>query len=107
MAEKPDGTPPKPTSNKKESRGVARRRIQMAMERAEEERRRKLLQKRLELARIGVRAYDAHNFALAVQSFNTYLKILEDSKGVGDGMLSPAHFDQKKDLSELLLISGV
>lgn len=85
----------------------ARSRIQKQVEQAEEERKRQLLRRRIELANQGVRAYQAHRIQEAVKAFHTYISILEDWKKVPQGGLSPAHFDLEKDVPELLLISGV
>ena len=74
---------------------------------ADRERKTKLLSQRLALARSGVQAYQRHDLGTAVKSFITYLRILEDAKGVDHGGLTPQHFDSSKDLSELVMISGV
>lgn len=85
----------------------ARRKIQAAMEQAEHDHRLKLLRHRIELANMGVRSYEAHKITDAVRSFQSYLRILEDWKGVREGSLSPGLFEKKEDVAELLLISGV
>ena len=84
-----------------------RRKVQEAVERAEAEHRSQLMQKRIELAQAGVQAMRAGKPVEAVRSFHTYLRILEDWKGVKEGGLSSSHFDVKKEAAELLLISGV
>lgn len=84
-----------------------RSKIQESIERAEDERKRELFRRRIELARNGVVKYKGRNFPEAVRAFHTYLRILEEFKGVGDGGLRPSLFDKKNDLPELLLISGV
>ncbi len=104
MSEK---TPEKGQKKQSEQLKQARSRIQSVIEQAEQEHRRLLLRKRIELANAGVRAYQTKHFSDAVKSFHSYLRILEDWKGVAEGGLSPAHFDAQKDVAELLLISGV
>jgi hypothetical protein len=92
-----------------EKRGIsrARRIAEIQMQRAEVEHRIAMLRRRIDLAQAGVKAYEGHKIAEAVKNFHTYLRILEDWKGVADGGLLPSHFDKKADVAELLLISGV
>jgi len=90
-----------------ETRSNVRRNIQNAIEHQEEERRKKLLQQRLDIARQGVAAYQKKRIGDAVRCFHAYLRILEELKDVGDGGLLPKHFDPGKDLPELLVLSGV
>lgn len=85
----------------------ARRKVENELKRAEEERRRKLLYKRIEFARLGLVSYQKHKMGEAIKAFQAYIKILEELKGVGEGGLGPSHFDSKKDLSELVMISGI
>lgn len=85
----------------------ARAEVEQRNKQAEEERRRQILKRRIEVATAGVKAYKAKKMADAVKSFQTYLKILEDWKEVGKGGLTPAVFDRKRDLHELLLISSI
>jgi hypothetical protein len=85
----------------------ARQHIQDAIEQAAEEHKRRLRTHRIELARRGVAAYEQRKITEAVRSFHTYLRVLEEIKGCAEGGLSPALFDNKKELPELLLISGV
>ncbi len=92
---------------KKVTSDHVRKKIEDSMLAAEEERKRKLAGQRLTLARNGVQAFQRHDMPTAIKSFITYLRILEDSKGVDQGGLTPQHFDMKKDLTELLMISGV
>jgi hypothetical protein len=84
-----------------------RRRIQNQIEHQEEEHRRQLLRRRIELAHAGVRAFQMRRMGEAVKNFHTYIRILEDWKGCREGGLSPSLFDIQKDVAELLLISGV
>ena len=84
-----------------------RRKIEKEREIAEFERKRKLKNRRIELARAGYHAYHNRKFAEATRSFQAYIRILEDINDVKPGGLKPSHFDPKKDLSELLMISGI
>jgi hypothetical protein len=84
-----------------------REQIEAKIQRAKEEQRREMLQRRIDLARTGLKFYDEKKYKEAVQNFNTYLGVLEDWKGVSPGELTPRHFDAKKDVLELLLINSV
>ena len=84
-----------------------KRSIQVAIENKESENRQKLLTYRIDLARAGITAFRQGNMPVAVKSFLTYLRILEEFKNVPDGGLTPSHFNLTTDLSELLVISGV
>jgi hypothetical protein len=92
---------------KDKSISYARKRIETQIEFQEKERKRKLENTRLELARAGISAYQRRKLTEAVNHFLTYIKILEEIKGVPVGGLLPSHFDAKRDLPELLMISGV
>src|SRR4051812_13959708 len=84
-----------------------RRKIEKTIELAEEERKRKLQSQRLEFARAGIAAFKNRKLGDAAKSFQSYLKVLEDLKGVPEGGLSPSNFDIKKEQQELLMISGI
>ena len=66
-----------------------------------------MTRKRIEMARQGLDLYEKKRFAEAAQIFLSYIRILEEWKKTPVGTLSPTHFDQKKDLAEMLLISSV
>ncbi len=66
-----------------------------------------MLRRRLEIASSGVTDYERKEFADAIQSFRSYIAILEEWKKCPPGGLMPSHFDRKLDLPEMLLISGV
>jgi hypothetical protein len=85
----------------------ARRNAELQMEYNEKMHRLAMLRRRIELAQAGVRAFENHKIPEAVKAFHSYLRILEDWKGEPEGKLTPAHFDVKADVAELLLISGV
>ncbi len=89
-----------PTTRRKKS-------LQAALDQAEDDRRRKLLSQRIDIARTGVLSYQRHRVGDAVKSFHNYIRILEELKGCSEGGLMPTMFDFKRDLQELLLISGV
>ena len=74
---------------------------------AAEELRRELFRQRLEIARLGVRNYQEHKLGDAVKAFYTYLRVLEDYKGVPENGLTPALFDKQKEMPEILVVSGV
>src|SRR3712207_5824265 len=84
-----------------------RKRMQEQIERAEAAHKLQWQQRRAELANAGVRAYNQKKMSEAVRHFHTYLHILEDMKQVPEGGLRPSLFDSKKDIAELLLISGI
>lgn len=85
----------------------ARKRVQQAIERAEAEQKRRLQAARIDLANQGIRAFHQNHHMEAARKLMSYLRILEDWKGVDQGGLNPGLFDPKKDAAELLLISGV
>lgn len=74
---------------------------------AEEEKKREMFRRRVELARTGLYSYEQHKIGEAVQAFHTYLRILEEWKKCGEGKLHPSMFNLQEDRAELLLISGV
>jgi hypothetical protein len=103
--EAPKASPPAKTGNDRFSR--ARASIEEAIKKAEEEHRRRMLRHRIDVARAGVKLYKEKKIGEAVKMFHTYIRILEDWKGVNEGGLTPKLFDKEKDVAELLLISGV
>ena len=78
-----------------------------AFELAEEERKRRLMASRFQVARSGVSAYTSGDYKQAVQDFQTYIHIIEEAKSVEPGGLLPQHFDREKDQSEVLMLCGV
>lgn len=97
--------------SKKKARNDAQERAaalrEQAAAHAERERRNTMFRRRIEIARQGVRNYQLHRMGDAAKAFHLYLGVLEEWKGCGEGGLHPTHFDLKKDLPELLLITGV
>jgi len=84
-----------------------RDRIQAAAEKMADDHRKEMFRRRVDLARNGIRSYAQKKIPEAVKAFHSYLAVLEDWKEVGEGGLHVGLFDRQKDLSELLLISGV
>jgi hypothetical protein len=101
------GKTPEKKAPERRSVSRARRNAELQAEYAEKMHRLAMLRRRIELAQSGVRAFENHKIQEAVRNFHSYLRILEDWKGVGEGKLTAAHFDVKQDVAELLLISGV
>lgn len=102
-----DGESGAPKKKKSELSKRARQQIENQMAAAEAERKRILWQKRMDLVNAGVRSYKNQKMGEAVTNYRSYLRILEDWKGVPQGGLIPSIFDKQKELQELLLISGV
>ena len=85
----------------------ARKKVKAQLEKAEKERTLALFQKRMELARTGALAFKAGKLKESAQAYYSYLDISERSKEVKQGGLTPQNFDPKRDIAELLLLSGV
>jgi hypothetical protein len=85
----------------------ARKKVKAQIEKAERERLLRLFQKRMELARSGAIFFREGKVKEAVQNYYSYLEILEKTKNLPKGGLEPKFFDHKKDIAELLLLSGV
>jgi len=86
---------------------AARENAEKAREIAEKEYKQKVFKMTLELAKRGAVAQDDEHFTEAIKSFQSYLRILENYKKVKEHGLTPQLFDPKKDVMELLLISGI
>lgn len=84
-----------------------RKRIEKLNKQAEDERKRKLLHHRIDIAKAGIAYYQRGRIPDAVRSFATYLKIIEETKQVDDGGLVPTCFEFPKDLPEVMMISGI
>jgi hypothetical protein len=82
-------------------------RVESAIELAEEDRKRKLLGQRIEVARAGMAAFQAKQIKPALEAYHTYLALLEEAKGVAEGGLLPLHFDVKRDVAELRMLAGI
>ena len=85
----------------------ARKKVKAQIEKAERDRLMHLFHKRMDLARNGALQFKQGKGREAVQSYYQYIDILERSKEVSRGKLAPKDFDAKKEIAELLLLSGV
>jgi hypothetical protein len=85
----------------------ARKQVEQQLRQAEDDRRRLLIKKRLEFITNGITAAEQRKYAEAVMYYQSYIKLLEDWKGVSDGALSPTHFDYTKEMGDLLMLSGL
>jgi hypothetical protein len=96
-----------PAPPKESLSASVRRRVEQAQLRADEELRRKLLAQRVDIARLGIAAYQNRQMADAVKYYFSYLRILEQVKKCGEGQLHPSYFDKGSEMSELLMVSGI
>lgn len=78
-----------------------------AFEQADEERKRRLMASRFQVARSGIKAYETGDYKQAVQDFQTYIHIIEEAKSVEVGGLLPQHFDREREQPEVLMLCGV
>lgn len=63
---------------------------------------------RITIAKFGKEFLDSRDYTNALAKFIEYLKIMAEVKETGDYYtLSPANFDPKKDLTEMLMISHI
>jgi hypothetical protein len=85
----------------------ARKKVKAEVERVERARLLALFQKRMELVRNGALAFKQGKIREATTNYFQYIDLLERTKGLKQGGLEPKHFDDKKDIAELLLLSGV
>lgn len=80
---------------------------------AREEREKMLILKhkfenRITITKFGKEALDAGDYSTAIQHFTEYMQIMADIKKTKDFYsLKPAHFDPKKDLTEMMMMSHV
>ena len=85
----------------------ARKKVKAQVEKAERDRLMRLFQRRMELARSGAVFFRDGKLKEALQNYFGYLEVLEKTKGIAKGKLEPGHFDLKKDIAEMLLLSGI
>jgi hypothetical protein len=85
----------------------ARKQVEQQIKLAEDERRKQLIKKRLEFITNGLAAAQQKKYAEAVVYYQSYVKLLEDWKGVNDGALTPSHFDYTREMGDLLMLSGL
>ncbi|MBU6376077.1 MAG: hypothetical protein KGQ59_08785 [Bdellovibrionales bacterium] len=84
-----------------------REKIEKDIARQELERQREALVQRLDIAKSGIKALAKESYGEATQSFVTYLALLERAKKVERGRLHPGLFDSKKEMVELVLLTGI
>lgn len=84
-----------------------KKKIQQQIDNQKEADKRERFKRRIDVAKTGILAYDEKNHREAVRNFFTYLRIIEDSKQVGENGLKITHFDRKTELPEILLLSGI
>jgi len=65
------------------------------------------LRKRLDIAKAGVKSLVSESYGEATRSFLTYIRLVEISKKVEPKRLHPGLFDPKKELPELILVTGI
>lgn len=65
-------------------------------------------EQRISIAKIGKAALNNRDYSTAISRFVEYMKIMADVKQVGDYLeLRPSHFDTKKEVTEMLMMSHV
>lgn len=84
-----------------------RSRLEEHLKKQEEEQKKELLRKRIEIAKEGATLYHQGKYIEALKFYQRYLLILELWKKCGRDALTPELFDKTRDLYELVLISGV
>jgi hypothetical protein len=84
-----------------------REKIEKQLEQQELERQREALVQRLDIAKLGIQALTRESFGEATKSFLVYLAMLERAKKVNPGRLHPSQFDSKKEMVELVLVTGI
>lgn len=89
------------------SRKILRHRLEKQIARQQEEKRKELLKKRIDIAKEGVSLMEKGQVVGGVKRYSEYLLILEMWKKCGKNGLIPDLFDIKKDVFELVLISGI
>ncbi len=84
-----------------------REKIEKQLAQQELERQREALIQRLDIAKLGIQALTRESFGEATKSFLVYLALLERAKKVNPGRLHPSQFDPKKEMVELVLVTGI
>lgn len=64
-------------------------------------------QSRLNYVKQGKLAYANNNYLKAIKNYNSYLQTISEVKEVSEKRLNPGLFDNKKELTELMLISHI
>lgn len=96
-----------PEKKERPSRTILRSRIEKQLRRQQEEQRKDLLKKRVEIAKEGLRLAHAGHLIESVRKYQQYILILEMWKKCGRDGLSLDLFDKTKDLYEIVLLSGI
>lgn len=89
------------------SRTILRSRIEKQLRRQQEEHRRELLRRRVEIAKEGVRLAQSGHIIESVKKYQQYILILEMWKKSGKNGLTIDLFDRTKDLYEIVMLSGI
>ncbi len=97
----------KPEASERPTRRLFRLRVEKQLQKENDERRRELLVKRMEIAKEGVRLYQKGHIIEALKFYQRYLLILEMWKQCGRDKLHPSLFDRENDIYELILINGI
>jgi hypothetical protein len=95
------------TRKERPSRTILRSRIEKQIRKQQEEQRQELLRKRADIAKEGIRLYQAGRLIDGVRKYQQYILILEMWKKTGRDGLSIEIFDREKDLYEIVLLSGI
>ncbi len=96
-----------PEKKERPSRTILRSRIEKQLRRQQEEQRKELLKKRVEIAKEGIRLSQAGRTVESVRKYQQYILILEMWKKCGRDGLTLDLFDKTKELYEIVLLSGI
>jgi hypothetical protein len=96
-----------PPKSERPSRLILRSRIEKQLRRQQEEQRKELLRKRVDIAKEGIRLYQAGSLVDGMRKYQQYILILEMWKKSGRDGLTLELFDKTKDLYEIVLLSGI
>lgn len=88
-------------------RRMLRHRIEKQLLKQQEEQRKELLKRRIEIAKTGTKLYQAGKLIEAAKSYHQYILILEMWKKCTRETLTPELFDRDKDMYEMVLLSGI
>ncbi|MBS1962277.1 MAG: hypothetical protein JST04_08685 [Bdellovibrionales bacterium] len=95
------------TKKERPSRTILRSRIEKQLRRQQEEQRKELLKKRVEIAKEGIRLSASGHTIESIRKYQQYILILEMWKKCGRDGLTLDLFDRTKDLYEIVLLSGI
>jgi hypothetical protein len=96
-----------PEKKERPSRTILRSRIEKQLRRQQEEQRKELLKKRVEIAKEGIRLSQTGHTIESVRKYQQYILILEMWKKCGRDGLTLDIFDKTKELYEIVLLSGI